>query len=85
MSPAARSSVPSLTSAIGVASAAKRLYSRILITPIARMLDMDRARNCVAAIQKRLQHRNANVQLYALTVRPNLLTSGWTTSRVGGI
>jgi len=28
-----------------------------------------RARNCIGAIQKRLQHRNANVQLYALTVR----------------
>ena len=27
------------------------------------------ARNCILAIQKRLQHRNANVQLYALTVR----------------
>lgn len=35
-------------------------------------LDLDdiikRARNCVAALQKRLQHRSANVQLFSLTV-----------------
>ncbi|EPQ28488.1 uncharacterized protein PFL1_03791 [Pseudozyma flocculosa PF-1] len=30
------------------------------------------ARNCVAAIQKRLIHRNANVQLYALTLSDTL-------------
>lgn len=34
-----------------------------------------RARNCVAALQRRLQHRNANVQLFALTVSSALFPS----------
>ncbi|KAK9895200.1 hypothetical protein P389DRAFT_154014 [Cystobasidium minutum MCA 4210] len=31
------------------------------------------ARNCITAIQKRLQHRNANVQLYSLTLADSLV------------
>lgn len=31
-------------------------------------MSRDSARNCIAALQKRLTHRSANVQLFSLTV-----------------
>lgn len=49
-------------------------------TTIHALKPTHRARNCILAIQKRLQHRNANVQLYALTVglaRRPFLASLW--------